>query len=407
MPLATPKYSKLVGMKGRVQGRKGGPARILFLWHAAADPNNRALLEEAVRHRGLDILVMATRVLDDRLARWSLSHAVERRGPGSRLRVVPSRALFPRSLGYHCYLAFPPRLAAFQPDLVHVHAETASIAAFRAAALRPLLAPRAKLVVHPYQNIRVDYRWPWPLLEKFVIRRADAAVAGNPGAARVLAGRGFRGPLRVIRTLGADPAVFRPRSGGPVRRSLPPGGPVIGWSGRMFRGKGLHVLLEACSRIRRPFRILAVGDGPRRYELEAQAARLGLAEQIKWAGAVPVSRMPDYYAAMDIFAAPTIDRPPDMPEWKEQCPRAHVEAMLSGLPIAASDGGENAWTIGNAGIIVPRGNPAALARALGRLLASPRLRKSLGRRARARALANFTWKRNAAALVSFWRELLE
>jgi len=180
---------------------------------------------------------------------------------------------------------------------------------------------------------------------------------------------------------------------------------VIGWTGRMFRGKGLHLLLTACARLRRPFHLFIVGDGPQREALRAQAQSLGLANRITWAGALPPDQVADAYAAMDCYATPTIDCPPDMPTWKEQCPRAQIEAMLSGLPIIAADSGENAWTLDGAAIIIPQHDTKALARNLDRLLGSARLRKDLGRRARARALKLWTWRRAGAGLVAIWKKV--
>ena len=190
-----------------------------------------------------------------------------------------------------------------------------------------------------------------------------------------------------------------------MRDRLKRGIPVIGFSGRIFSGKGLHILLEACARMKKNAQLLVVGEGPRLDAARIQARRLGIGNRISWAGAVPPGRMRDYYSAMDIFAAPTLDRPGDMPDWKEQCPRAHIEAMLSGLPVVASDGGENAWTLGPAGLVVRQGDSAGLARTLDRLCASPALRRKFGRRARLRALKHFTWQEAARGLVMIWRKI--
>jgi len=276
-----------------------------------------------------------------------------------------------------------------------------------AAFWRRAISPKSLLVIHPYQNVRVDYRRPWPALERFVLRSVDAAVAGNPGAAKVLSGRGFHRPVYTLRTLGANEKDFGTTRLGPSREPSGPVMPIIGFSGRIFSGKGLHILLEAAARMKVRAGLLVVGDGPRLAEARAQAIRLGIAGSIRWVGAVPTRRMGEYYSSMDIYAAPTIDRPGDMPDWKEQCPRAHIEAMLSGLPIVASDGGENRWTLGRAGIIVPQGDSAALARALDRLCSSAALRRAIRQRARARAVECFTWEKAASGLIAIWKKLLK
>jgi len=383
--------------------------KILFIWHAAADPNNRSILSEALAYPGIDITVVATRVLEDRLSNWRLDRTIVERNrrTGSVMRVVPALAILPRSLGYHFHPGLPRLIKSTAPDIIHVHEEAASLSAVEAAFWRRLLAPQARLVIHPYQNVRVDYRWPWPPLERFVLAAADAAVAGNPGAARVLAGRGFRRPVYTLRTLGAHAHEFTARRGGQLRTSIKKGMPIIGFSGRIFSGKGLHILLPAMALMKHRAQLLVAGEGPKLPEARALAVKLGIADRVTWAGRINPGRMADLYSSMDIFAAPTIDRPADMPDWREQSPRAHIEAMLSGLPIVASNGGENAWTVGSAGIVVRQGDPRGLAKALDRLCASPSLRRKLGNRARARATANFTWKVAARGLVSIWGKIME
>jgi len=380
--------------------------KILFIWHSAADPNNRRLFESMIRRPGLDIQVLTLPRVDDRLTLWRMARTVTRTNPGtgSRFSVVPGWATSPDSLGHHVYPGLPWRLARFKPDVIHLVAEAATLVAFETALLKPILSPRSRLVLHVIQNIIVDYRWPWPLLERFAFRRADAAVAYSPGAASVLKRRGFRKPM-FIRPFGADEGPLARANGKSVRRRMARGGPVVGWAGRMFAGKGLHVLLAASARMRHPHRLLIVGDGPRRDEEKALAAKLGIADRIMWTGPVPADKMPEYYAAMDVYTHPAVSRPPDMPAWKEQFARTLVEAMLAGIPIVSTRSGEIPWVVGNGGLIVPEKNPAALARALDRVLASRKLRTALGRRGRERAMANFTWDKAAGDLVDIWKKL--
>jgi glycosyltransferase involved in cell wall biosynthesis len=380
--------------------------KILFIWHSAADPNNRRLFESLIRRPGLDVRVLTLRQVDDRLTLWRMVRPVARvdRQTGSRFAVIPGRALLPQSLGHHFHLGLPGLLAGFRPDVIHLVAEAATFIAVETAILRPLLSPRSRLVLHVIQNITVDYRWPWPVLERFVLRQIDAAVAYSHGAAKVLKRHGFSKPL-FIRPFGADPGPLAKARGLRLRRKLGGRLPVVGWVGRMFSGKGLHVLLAASARMRRPHQLLVVGDGPRRAMEMALAAQLGIADRIHWAGPVPADRMPEYYAAMDVYTHPAISRPPDMPAWKEQFARTLVEAMLAGVPIVSTRSGEIPWVVGNGGLIVPEKNPKALAAALDRVLASRRLRTDLGRRGRARAMANFTWDRAAEELIGIWRKL--
>jgi len=211
--------------------------KICFVWHASADPLNRPFLESLVRQRGLDVLALTLPRVEERQAHWRLDRPVtgRNRQTGSRYRLVPGRVLLPWSLGYHVYLDLARHLREFRPDLIHVVAESAMLVAVEAAWLRARIAPDARLVLQPVQNLIVDYKWPWPPLERYVLSHVDAAVAYSPGVTRVLRHRKFRKPV-YVRPFGADPSLLLPRRATPVRRLLKPGLPVIGWAGRMFYG---------------------------------------------------------------------------------------------------------------------------------------------------------------------------
>ena len=381
--------------------------RVLLLWHAAADPHNRPIFDALIRRSGLEALILAPRRVEDRLVHWRLDRPVVRRNPatGSSYRIEPVTAFRAHRIGHLWYPGLPVHLLRFRPEVIHLASgEAAQAVSVETMLARPLFAPRARVVLMMIQNIVVDYRWPWPVLERFVLRRADRPVAYSPGALAVLRRRGVRGPIP-IQPFGLDARAFRPGRPSPIRRRMGPGAPVIGWVGRMFLGKGLQVLLEASARMQRPHRLLIVGDGPRRDEERRHAERLRIADRVTWVGPATPDAMPGLYAAMDIYTHPAIARPSDLPAWKEQFARTLPEAMLSGVPVVGSRSGEIPWVIGDGGLIVPERNSAALARALDRLVSSRARRHALGRQGRARALAHFTCDVAAAGLMRIWRDV--
>jgi glycosyltransferase involved in cell wall biosynthesis len=92
--------------------------------------------------------------------------------------------------------------------------------------------------------------------------------------------------------------------------------------------------------------------------------------------------------------------------WKEQFGRVLVEAMASGVPVIGSDSGAIPGVIGDAGLVVPEGDVAALHGALCRLRDDPHLRRELAQRGRQRALAHFTHQQIAAATVEVYRQMM-
>jgi len=83
-----------------------------------------------------------------------------------------------------------------------------------------------------------------------------------------------------------------------------------------------------------------------------------------------------------------------------------IEAMACGTPVVGSDSGEIPHVIGDAGLVVPEGDGAALAAALARLRDDPALRATLSRLGRERVLAGFTQEQVARATVALYRALL-
>ncbi len=144
-----------------------------------------------------------------------------------------------------------------------------------------------------------------------------------------------------------------------------------------------------------PVRLLLVGSGDLESALRTQAAGLGVSPRVSFAGWRDDVRA--CLAAMDIFACASLS---------EGMSNSLLEAMASGLPVVATDVGDNARVVGGdgAGRIVPSGDVASLARALADLAADPEARRDAGRAARCRA-ARFSIDAAIEAYESFYRRL--
>jgi glycosyltransferase involved in cell wall biosynthesis len=142
--------------------------------------------------------------------------------------------------------------------------------------------------------------------------------------------------------------------------------------------------------------------------VEEQAERdPGSIEVVPW---VDHSELPRLIKRMHALALPSVEVVQrNVAPWmrvplREQFGRVLVEAMSCGVPVVASRVGEIAHVVGNGGVVVPPGDPAALAHALADLRDRPELAERLSRLGLARA-TRFDWERIADQLSSEWRRL--
>jgi glycosyltransferase involved in cell wall biosynthesis len=157
---------------------------------------------------------------------------------------------------------------------------------------------------------------------------------------------------------------------------LPDHAVVFGTIGRLSTQKGHTFLLDAAREVLAAHpaaRLLIVGDGDLLAPLREQAHALGIADRSVFAG--HRSDVPDLLGVLDVFCISSL---------YEGTPLALFEAMAAGKPIVSTavDGCREVLTEGETGLLVPPQDPKALAAALGRVVADPKLRVGLGMRAR-------------------------
>lgn len=164
---------------------------------------------------------------------------------------------------------------------------------------------------------------------------------------------------------------------------------VVVQTSRLERYKGQSLLVEALGRLAdRPGWVAWLAGGVQRPsdqvyldELEAACRSLGIEDRVRFLGAR--SDVPRLLMAGDVFCQPNLRAEP--------FGIAFVEALYAGLPVVSTAmGGAQEIVTGACGVLTPPGDPAALAEALGRLLADSGLRAELGRGGpdRARAMCD-------------------
>jgi glycosyltransferase involved in cell wall biosynthesis len=235
---------------------------------------------------------------------------------------------------------------------------------------------------------RAGYR----LAYRLGARRVDGFIAVSDDVATAIthAYRPPRGRLFLIPN-GVDVERYAEqgdRAGVRAGLGLPASARLIIVVAKLFAQKGHAVLLEALAStsVRTDDAVLVVGEGPERDRLEDIARRRGL-RCVRFLGARP--DIPQLLAASDLFVLPSL--------W-EGLPMALLEGMAAGLPVIATDvaGSRQVVVNGESGLLVPPGDPTALASAMTGLLADDAERTRLGRAARQRVESEFSAARQAA-----------
>jgi glycosyltransferase involved in cell wall biosynthesis len=149
-------------------------------------------------------------------------------------------------------------------------------------------------------------------------------------------------------------------------------------------------------------RLFIVGGGEDFFDLQDKAGLLNLGSAVVFTGRIDPQQVPAYYAACDVIVDPVEDNLVG----KTRLPIKLFESWAAGTPFITGDVGDRARVMGQppAGILVPPGDPQALAAAIRKLLDIPELRQAILTAAQAR-LQHYTWQKIAADMEAFYLAL--
>ena len=284
-------------------------------------------------------------------------------------------------------------------DIVHLHLPNP------AAAIACLLArPAGALVITWHSDIVRQRRLVrlYKPLERLLLNRCAAIIATSPAyiaSSPVLtehADRCHLIPFGIYAEQFDDALVDR-SAVRELRRRF--GSRVVLSVGRLVHYKGIKFLIRAMAKV--DAKLVIIGDGPLRAELEREAASAGLADRVIFLGEVD-GNLINYFHASDVFALPSCER-------SEAFGIVQLEAMASGIPVVNTSidtGVPYVSPDGVTGFAVSPRSSDEMATALNRLLDDPMLREKMGRAARARVVNEFDIAEMAARTLDLYRSVL-
>ncbi len=216
---------------------------------------------------------------------------------------------------------------------------------------------------------------------------------------------GIRGPVRVIPN-GIDVALFDRAEQVDIREKfgIPRDRPLVFFSGRMERRKGIHLCKEIAASILKRYEVSFVFAGQDLFnymsdELLPHLAGEELRGSIHYVGKLNLTEVRSFLSQADIFLLPSL--------W-ENCPYSCLEAMAAGRAIVSTDQGGMPELIrdGENGLLAEAQNPAAFIGALERLVEDRALRDRLGDAARKTIEDAYTDVAIARKSVNYYRECI-
>ncbi len=199
-----------------------------------------------------------------------------------------------------------------------------------------------------------------------------------------------------------DGDIFRPDPAFRTRHGVGPDTPVLLYSSRFIETKGLLDVIAACGELKRQnreFALFCLGDGPVREQAESLAAKLAIADSVRFFGYIPESETAAFHANSTAFVFPTYH--------DEGLPIVILKSIAAGLPIITTKirGAADYMTAPQNCLWTEPCNPTALAESITKLLDNPDLRGEMSTNNRYLA-TQFTAKSVARQYIELYETLM-
>ncbi len=310
----------------------------------------------------------------------------------------------PAPFGYYLNVLQARRLLRdLRPDLLHAHFASGYGTLGRLSHYRPS-------ILSVWGRDVYDFPYKSPLHRRILqanLRAADCVCSTSHDMARQT-----RDVESGVDGISITPFGVDVRKFAPVHEVDASDNVTIGTVKKLDSKYGIDVLIEAFALVRAELRashpeiaaklrLLIVGGGPERSNLEELSSRRQISDAATFAGAVPHAQVPSFLNRLDVYVAVSRDD-------SESFGVAVLEASACERPVVVSDVGGLPEVVreGRTGLIVPRENPEETAQALKRLVLNPDLRKRLGCAGRNFVSERYSWEKSVDIMEEVYRKVV-
>jgi glycosyltransferase involved in cell wall biosynthesis len=304
------------------------------------------------------------------------------------------------------------RFESHPPDLIYERASlyaTAGVALAKAFGVPLVLELNAPLAAEQSAYRATGFGALATHAERWSLSQADMVLVVSSQLKNHVLQLGIKpGKIQVVPN-GVNPALFRREKPDPVlhKKLGLDHGLVLGFVGGLRPWHGVEVLPPLLARLVRKhksLRLVVAGEGQLRHSLLQSFRSLKLDKAVTFTGALLHEEIPAVIRQFDVALAPY----PKLDHDFYFSPLKLYEYMACGIPVAAAKAGQIAEVVahGKNGLLHAPGDLDALARDCDKLLASPKLRATLGRAAATLVAREFTWDHNAERITALGRELI-
>ncbi|MCK4427441.1 MAG: glycosyltransferase [candidate division Zixibacteria bacterium] len=315
-------------------------------------------------------------------------------------RIKGAKVYHLKSFAKFCYLLYLPvvkmLVKKIRPQIVHAHFVSSYGLVGACLGFHPLLISvwGADVIDFPKRS------WLHRCLVRYSLNKADVITATSQMLSRAVVGFVGKNNKTFVVPFGVDLDRFSPRIESVDKELI-----TIGTVKTLAHKYGIEYLIRAFAMVEKKHenvKLVIVGDGPLRKELENLATELNCSQKINFVGKVPNEKVQEYINSMDIFVVPSVLE-------SESFGVAAVEASACGLPVIVSDIGGLPEVVLNkkTGLRISPKDPDAIAKAIIFLIENPQLREEWGKEGRRFVSEHYNWIKNAAQMEQLYEEVFQ